>query len=523
MNPGRVSVAAPVPSPAAHGTKRSGRFYARLPFLFLPVIAATLRADAPSLDAIYPAGAPRGTTNLVYFSGKFDLWPPRIWLSAPGLTFSPQTNTGKLFVTVASDAEPGPRLIRCYNEEGITEPRLFLVGNGREISDVETNDNFRNAQQIPDLPVTINGRLDKTGDVDSFILTVRAGQHLDVRVESHTLMSKLDAVLRLVDTNGLQLAWNHDFATIDPRLRWRARADESVVLQIFGFRFPPDSEIRLFGGETAFYRLHLATHDSWPAESAPPEYRTSSFGLTERVQLPMKITGNIAAAQEEHRFRFDLKKNDYIEAKVQAASLGSPLDAWLRIEDENGKELARNNNAEHPRDPVVEWKATNSGSYVLALGSLTHRGGDEFRYRLTMQQAKPDFVSSLAVSSLTVTPGSTNTVKINLKRLRGHTNELQASISGLPEWVIAAITNAPKKGSEIAMQIVADERASAFQGSVQVFLRDLVTGEERLVHFPLTRTDENSVEGYAHLLIDQVDDLWLTVRPKTVGIKKQEK
>lgn len=68
---------------------------------------------------------------------------------------------------------------------------------------------------------------------------------MEARVESHLLMSKSDVVLRLVTTNGLQLAWNHDGVTLDPRIVWQATNDQTVVIQLYGFAFPANSEIRL--------------------------------------------------------------------------------------------------------------------------------------------------------------------------------------------------------------------------------------------------------------------------------------
>lgn len=142
-----------------------------------------------------------------------------------------------------------------------------------QINEREPNDHFAKAQRLPQLPVTINGRFDKSGDVDSFAIELRNGEWLEARVDCYTLMSKVDAVLRLVTTNGEQLAWNHDFITLDPRLVWRAPANETVVLQIFGFAFPPDSDIRLTGGEGATYRLHLAITNSAPQICDSPNER----------------------------------------------------------------------------------------------------------------------------------------------------------------------------------------------------------------------------------------------------------
>ncbi|HEY0551897.1 MAG TPA: hypothetical protein VGF13_20000, partial [Verrucomicrobiae bacterium] len=145
-------------------------------------LAAQSFAAAPSLDGFYPAGGERGMTGVVAVMGKFDVWPPKVWIDQPGVAFIAETNNGKFHMSIASDAAPGPRLVRLYNEEGASEPRFFVVGETKEIAESEPNNHFAKAQPVSDLPSTINGRLDKNGDADSFTIRLRAGQWLDARV-----------------------------------------------------------------------------------------------------------------------------------------------------------------------------------------------------------------------------------------------------------------------------------------------------------------------------------------------------
>ncbi|HEU0040305.1 MAG TPA: hypothetical protein VFR76_13635, partial [Verrucomicrobiae bacterium] len=193
-------------------------------FVLLLAAAFNVQSAAPSLEQFHPVGFARGSTNVVKVVGKVDPWPPQIWGGGAGVEISALTNKNELQFVVAADAAPGVRLVRLFNDEGASEPRPFVVGAGRELIEIEPNDHFGSAMAIAELPVTINGRLEKSGDVDSFLVRVPAGHCLLASVDSHVLMSRLDAVLRLVSTNGLQLAWNHDFATLDPRLDWHAPA-----------------------------------------------------------------------------------------------------------------------------------------------------------------------------------------------------------------------------------------------------------------------------------------------------------
>ncbi len=475
-------------------------------------------AETPTLDGFYPAGGERGTTNSVTAAGKFGSWPPHVWISSPGLTFTAETNKGKFSVTIAVNAPPGPRLIRLYNEDGASDPRFFVVGTGRESTETEPNNHFAKAQPIPELPATINGRLDKNGDVDSFAIHLRAGEWLDASVDSYTLMSKVDAVLRLVTTNGQQLTWNHDFITLDPRLGWRASEEGTVVLQTFGFAYPPGSDIGFTGGEAIAYRLHLAlTNAAGGCESAGGTNANRNGQIPGPVTLPAAIRGTISNGTQEDRFRFTAEKNEFIEASADAASFGSPLDAWLKIEDTDGNQLARNDDADGSRDPSLEWKVPTNGTFVLALGSVTHRGGKEFCYRLNVKQAEPDFRASLSANSLVLASAATNDLKIEFKRLRGFTNELAISVRDLPSGVAFIPTNLPAKEGSASLRLIAEREAPPFQGPIRIVVTNAATKQDRIAPFDLVTRGET---GFAHLLVETDDHFWLTVRPKAKNTEK---
>ena len=65
---------------------------ARAALLAAVTSTSLIAATAPTIDALYPAGAERGSTNTLTASGKFDPWPPKVWLSEPGVRFNAETN-----------------------------------------------------------------------------------------------------------------------------------------------------------------------------------------------------------------------------------------------------------------------------------------------------------------------------------------------------------------------------------------------------------------------------------------------
>ncbi len=470
-------------------------------------VAPNVQSTSPSLEQFHPVGFARGTTNVVKVVGKVDPWPPQIWGGGGGVDISALTNKNELQFVVAADAAPGVRLVRLFNDEGASEPRPFVVGAGRELIEIEPNDHLSSAMTIAELPTTINGRLEKSGDVDSYLLRVPAGHRLVAAVDSHVLMSRIDPVLRLVSTNGQQLAWNHDFATIDPRLEWQADAATSVIVQVFGFPFPANAEIRLAGGDGAIYRLHL-----WVSG-------TQAVQTNERpseLSLPASVRSYFAEPGVPHRFKVKLAKDDWISATVAAESLGSTLDAWLAVENSSGKELTRNDDANDSRDPALDWKAPEDGEFTLVVGALTRRTGPEQHYELTVRRAAPDWRASLLASSLVAKAGATNELKLTVTRLRGLTNELQVVVQKLPAGVSCEPVLVPEKGGELKLNLAVGEAAAAWRGPIQVFARDTASGRERVIPFRLTgsTTDNGVPGGYRVLLAEVTDHAWLTVLPK---------
>src|SRR5206468_163427 len=67
-------------------------------------------AAAPTLDHFFPVALQVGTTNSVTAIGKFDPWPPKMWVDASGIVFKPETNSGKFSIEIATNASVGPHL-----------------------------------------------------------------------------------------------------------------------------------------------------------------------------------------------------------------------------------------------------------------------------------------------------------------------------------------------------------------------------------------------------------------------------
>ncbi|MEW6159721.1 MAG: PPC domain-containing protein [Verrucomicrobiota bacterium] len=541
-------------------------------FATLFLSSAILGAAPPTLEHFYPIAFPAGTTNTLTAIGKFEPWPPQIWCSSSGLQFQTETNQGKLTLTIPKDVPPGPHLVRLFNESGASEPRLLIVTDTAQSPEVEPNDQFTKPQSLDSLPLSLNGRLDKNGDVDSFAFEIESGQTLVADVEAYTLASPIDAVLRLVDEQGRQLAFNHDNGrTLDPQLVWTAPATGKYVLQVFGFAYPATSDVRFTGGNACVYRLHVSRgphiHHTLPMglqrasatrlrlvgwnlsalaksefvfdakdfcnlrhESAPvripganrelqlpigdgPELLENDLPSNDRTLcLPSAVTGIIERVGEKDAFEFHATKGEFILLEVQSARFGFPLDPRLKLLDAQGKQIAENDDR-FLADPQLEWKAPNDGRFTVVVENVLNRAGPDHCYRLSLRRAGPDVKFTVNESEFKVQPGKTAEIKVAVRRVRGYGAQVFVAALDLPKGVSCDPVEVASKNQEITLTLKASGDAQPYNGTFRVVGIEADSAVEFVAVKELIGTGENNgvPNGYHTLLIHSTDQLWLTV------------
>jgi len=490
--------------------------------IFLAVLGAASAAE-PTLTHLYPAAGQQGTTVTVTPVGKAQPWPPQVWVDAPGITFTPSKTKGKFEVEIARDAAPGPHLVRFYNESGASQPCFFIVSTEPEFVEKEPNDEFKAPQKIDALPATISGRLDKSGDVDSFGVTLKKGETLTAWVEAYVLASTFDGMLRVVDENGDELTFDHDGRTLDPYLTWKAPRDGTFVVQLMGFAYPANASVQLTGGEGCIYRLHLTTAPQ-PLISFPPHRADEGAEVAEQepndtidkaqaVTLPCSISGCIDKPGDEDRFAFTVEKGKIYSVEVIGGRAGSPLDAWLKIENKDGKQLTRTDDTVGGRDPHLTWTTPSSGTFYAAIGDVTHHGGPRFLYQLHIGEAVPTVAGTVASHECVLASGKTGEIKATIKPANGFKAKLHLVAKNLPVGVTAPEVDVPEKGGDVTLKLNADADAAAASQPIQLVLREHDSGAEHPVSYSMITTTENNgvPQGYTELVINSTDQLWLTV------------
>jgi len=162
--------------------------------------------------------------------------------------------------TLALDTQPGGdaiRRARIGQEQGLCSEIPYAVDALPERAETEPNDAADNAQEIT-LPLTVNGRIERSGDVDTFRFSGGANEEVVAEVYARRLNSPLDSALRLVDATGGVVASNDDHK--DPEMGLVTHQADSYLRA----RLPQAGEYRIAlsdaqhqGGDAHAYRLRI--------------------------------------------------------------------------------------------------------------------------------------------------------------------------------------------------------------------------------------------------------------------------
>jgi len=159
----------------------------------------------------------------------------------------------------AEDAGPGIHLTAAQNRDGFVSNYVpFMLDTLPECFDKESNDDPPHAQKV-ELPVIVNGRMDRAGDWDVFRLEGRAGDTIVAEVHARRLDSPMDSIVKITDAAGKLLAFNDDHD--DPASGLNTHHADSYLM----FELPADGTYYVHLGDTAAgsgkeyaYRLRIS-------------------------------------------------------------------------------------------------------------------------------------------------------------------------------------------------------------------------------------------------------------------------
>jgi hypothetical protein len=224
---------------------------------------------APRVFVVSPCGAKLGSTVEVTLTGLDLEEPEKLIFSHSGIKAEPivppepkpdpkkpnqkpvRPPVTKFKVTVAEDVPVGIYDVRVVNKWGVSNPRAFAVGDLAEVAEKEPNDDVEKAQRVK-INSTINGAIQSPTDVDYYRFEGKKGQRVVISCLASSIDSRLDADLRLFDSEGKQLASNRQYNGTDALLDATLPEDGEYHVRLCQFAYT-------LGSPEFFYRLSITT------------------------------------------------------------------------------------------------------------------------------------------------------------------------------------------------------------------------------------------------------------------------
>lgn len=378
--------------------------------------------ELPYLETIFPLGGQRGTDNTITVTGA-------------------NLETVKAIqVSIDTETPTGQQSLRVKTPSGLTSnPHPFSIGSLAEMAESEPNDSADKANTV-NTPITINGKIDKPGDVDRFSFEIKAPQFLVFEVEALRLSSQLDALLTLYGAENDQvLAVNDDARRSDARIEQNFTQAGKYSIAI--------RDLNNQGGGAYSYRLNVR-----PLE---PNFTLSTVVLDSQNR-PSGLDSPRVSRGGTFTMQVNVSRLDRLSGPIRlhCPTLPKTYDVSPAV-IEAGKNQAI-------ITVTAPWDAP-LGLIPFSVAGISAVGSRQVERTaapmlLTVMEA-PEFTLTLAEISASVTHNKTVNLHVTANRRNDFTGPITLSVVGLPPRVTAAsVTVAPNK-SEAVLSI----RAGSFE------------------------------------------------------------
>ncbi len=476
--------------------------------------------EPPQIERLQPPGGQKGTTFDVKLVGKPGDGDVQLMSSTSSIQFALKESRDSATVTIPPETAAGVHWIRFVNDFGATELMPFVVGLIPEMTETEPNNRLTESNSAASPSVTLNGVLEKSGDVDCYAVALKSGQTLVASLQANRVLnSPMDGVLQLVNNRGTVLVQNDDDSGIDPLLSFTAPSDGTFYVRTFAFPAAPDSSIRFSGAPTYVYRLTLTTEafadyclprvrsqaDSetsltlhgWnlanPSATLPDAFPRLGIGVmpidvpfvdlrsmaesqldADRVVAVAAAVSGVVEARDGDTFAIDATKGKLISLTVRAHEFASPLDPIVRIKDATGKVIqeADDINGGNP-DSSVRFNPPADGRFTIHVSDRFRHFGDRYFYVLQIEEPRPSVRIETTKTGFVLPADKPLEIPLTITRNDGFAEPLDFKVEGLPEGITAEPVRSEKDGDSSKAVTIKLAGASAMPSRHKFSIRAL--------------------------------------------------
>ncbi len=223
--------------------------------------------DFPCVFVPYPMGVKRGSMATVSFAGSHIENVQPVNFQVPADPFLDWINMG------------------AKRTGGKSSGFVTLsVGDSDEFVETEPNDDPMNPNRVQ-LGTNINGRFDKASDRDHFVVTAKKGQKFTLRGITRRQGSPSAIYMRLLNSDGGQVAEARDFGVVDP---------------VINYIFPSDGDYTLL----VQHRDHLGgSQYAYRVVVRPTQVGFTLTASADRVNIPVGGTASVTVAPDRQGYQ----------------------------------------------------------------------------------------------------------------------------------------------------------------------------------------------------------------------------
>ena len=295
----------------------------------------------PRLFTVMPPGGRAGTTVEVAFTGADVEDPQGLIFSDPAIRAgvvlpipaspadpkkpAPPPPISKFMVTIPAGTPPGSYDVRLVNRWGVSNARVFEVGDLEEVLEKEPNNEIEQAQRVA-VNTTINGTIAAPTDVDYYVFSGKKGQRVVVSCLASSIDSRLIAAVEMYDRAGRLLGANHHYRGTDALVDCTIPEDGEYFVRVHEFAYTK-------GDAEHFYRLSISTAP-WIDAVYPPvvEPGATAYLTVFGRNLPQgrvdrsSVIGGRALERMNVRFKVpDQTRSESCSAPIPGRSPRKPL------------------------------------------------------------------------------------------------------------------------------------------------------------------------------------------------------
>ena len=371
--------------------------------------------SAPYIETIAPLAVQPGTNvEATVFGTGLRQAGAALGFGSPGFSgnlVSARGSTAVVKVRVPEDARPGPHEMFIPTSAGRSNPVTFLVD--------PTPSHSGGSEVKP--PVSITGTA-RYRQPEMFRFRAKEGETLVFEVKAHRFGSPVDSILRLLDSDGKQIAMNDD-------------------AQFPGINFNKDSKLTYKFSKTGQYQIEMRNLWSVPSENFPyqlliraPEPGFEAMLGSDQPYLYPGESGTLKLSLDR-REGFD----EGVPVQLRGLCAGFTAEAVQIPAGSNNAEI-RIQSGDISPGKYCRISVDTGGQTAWRSVRIASGGGEGATFAkvdsaILAAAERPDFSLEASLNAVNLVPGGSAELPVLIRRRSGFDAPLQFSAANLPPGV----------------------------------------------------------------------------------------